>query len=127
MTGVDRDAKPTARGIDDRHQYFVVPFLRGLFGDAVIEPIRLPVEAKRYLCALEPAYRQCLSPDSQRRLTLQSGIMDAAAAERFRAHPFAGHAIALRRFDDSAGVAGRPTPPLSHFLARARAAARGRR
>ena len=30
---------PSARGIDDQHQYFAIPFLRGLFSAAVIEPI----------------------------------------------------------------------------------------
>ena len=32
---------PTARGIDDTHQYFAIPFLRGTFGDAVLEPIAI--------------------------------------------------------------------------------------
>lgn len=30
---------PSARGIDDLHQYYVLPFLRPLFSDAVLEPI----------------------------------------------------------------------------------------
>src|ERR1700737_1408766 len=32
-------ATPTARGIDDQHQYFAIPFLRPLFGPAVVEAI----------------------------------------------------------------------------------------
>src|SRR5687768_11849700 len=47
---------PTERGIDDQHQYFAIPFLRPLFPAAVIEAIRLHVDAKRALCAVEPAY-----------------------------------------------------------------------
>jgi predicted HD phosphohydrolase len=43
----DRPGTPTLRGIDDKHQYFVLPFLRGLFSSAVLDPIRLHVEAKR--------------------------------------------------------------------------------
>src|SRR6266576_4798008 len=49
-------ATPTLRGVDDRHQYFAIPFIRGVFPDGVVEPIRLHVDAKRALCALEPEY-----------------------------------------------------------------------
>ena len=35
---------------DDMHQYTLMPFLRGKLPDAVLEPIRLHVDAKRYLC-----------------------------------------------------------------------------
>jgi len=52
----DQGETPTARGIDDVHQYFALPFLRPLFDDDVLEPIRLHVEAKRYLCATRPGY-----------------------------------------------------------------------
>ncbi len=52
----DMGDTPTMRGVDDVHQYRVVPFLRGLFPDTVIEPIRLHVDAKRYLCATRPEY-----------------------------------------------------------------------
>ena len=46
--------RPPLQGIDDVHQYRALPFLRGLFGDAVIDPIKLHVDAKRYLCAVRP-------------------------------------------------------------------------
>jgi len=44
---------PSARGVDDTHQYFAIPYLRGSFNPAVLEPIRLYVDAKRYLCATD--------------------------------------------------------------------------
>ena len=44
---------PTERGIDDLHQYFALPFLRPVLPDAVLEPIRLHVDAKRCLCAID--------------------------------------------------------------------------
>ena len=108
---------PTARGIDDQHQYFAIPFLRPLFPEAVIEPIRLHVDAKRALCALEPAYHDALSADSKRSLKLQGGIFGAAQAEAFMAKPYAADAVRVRRWDDAAKVPGSPTPPLSDFLA----------
>lgn len=107
---------PTGRGIDDRHQYFVVPFLRGLFPAEVIEPVRLHVEAKRALCAIEPGYRDALSPDSQRSLALQGGAHTPDEADAFLAKPYALDAVRLRRWDDFAKVPGLATPPLGHYL-----------
>ncbi len=115
---------PTARGIDDTHQYFAIPFLRGTFGEAVLEPIRLHVEAKRALCALESYYYDALSEDSRRSLKLQGGIHASAEAEAFVARPYARDAMRLRRWDDEAKVAGVVTPPLSHFMQIAQRAAR---
>ena len=108
---------PTARGIDDQHQYFAIPFLRPLFPPAVIEPIRLHVDAKRALCALEPAYYEGLSEDSKRSLALQGGIFPRADAEAFAAKPHAHDAMRLRRWDDRAKSAGAATPGIGHYLA----------
>ena len=107
---------PTARGIDDQHQYFAVPFLRGLFPAAVIEPIRLHVDAKRALCAAEAGYYAALSEDSKRSLRLQGDIFSPEQLATFRAKPHAEEAMRLRRWDDAAKVPGAATPPLSHYL-----------
>ena len=108
---------PTARGIDDQHQYFAIPFLRPLFPPAVIEPIRLHVDAKRALCALEPDYYEALSEDSKRSLKLQGGVYSKAEADVFAAKPHAADAMKLRRWDDAAKVAGKATPGLARYLA----------
>ncbi len=107
---------PTARGIDDRHQYFALPFLRAVLPDRVLEPIRLHVDAKRYLCAVNPEYRARLSADSVRSLALQGGVFDDAQAAAFIGKPFAHEAVALRRWDDAAKDAAMRTPGLEHFL-----------
>ena len=118
----DQGETPTLRGIDDRHEYVAIPRLRGLFGDAVLAPIRLHVEAKRYLCARGdgtlsgPAYLRALSPDSVRSLTLQGGVFSDAEADVFIQQPFAHDALRVRGWDDLAKVAGRSTPPLTHYL-----------
>jgi phosphonate degradation associated HDIG domain protein len=109
-------ATPTARGIDDQHQYFSIPFLRGLFPDAVIEAIRLHVDAKRALCALESGYYDALSEDSKRSLKLQGGIFTPEQTQAFLAKPFAEDAMRVRRWDDAAKVAGQRTPPIGHYL-----------
>ena len=112
----DMPGSPTQSGVDDLHQYRCLPFLRGLFGDATLEPIRLHVDAKRYLCAREPGYLESLSPDSARSLVLQGGVFDAAQAEAFGAQPYAQDAVALRRWDDIAKSADALVPDLAHFV-----------
>ncbi len=111
---------PSLRGVDDVHQYAALPFLRGLFGERVLGGIRLHVDAKRYLCATRPDYHDALSEDSKRSLKLQGGVFDAAQAQAFIAQPGAPDAVRLRLWDDRAKLAGLATPPLSHYLARAR-------
>jgi phosphonate degradation associated HDIG domain protein len=121
----DLGETPTLRGLDDVHQYRALPFLRGLFSDAVLVPIRLHVDAKRYLCAARPDYYAGLSDDSRRSLQLQGGIFKPAEAARFIEQPGASDAVRLRLWDDSAKVQGLFTPSLQHFLDRARRCALG--
>ena len=116
----DLGPTPTLQGIDDVHQYRALPFLRGLFGDAVINPVKLHVDAKRYLCATRTGYFAALSEDSKRSLGLQGGIFNEGQAEAFIAQSGAPEAVRLRVWDDLAKTAGLATPPLAHFLKRAR-------
>ena len=115
----DQGETPTLRGIDDTHQYFALPFLRGLFPAEVLEPIRLHVDAKRFLCASSPGYHDKLSQDSKRSLALQGGVFDTAQAAAFLDQPGARDAVLLRQWDDLAKQADWRTPSLAHFLARA--------
>ncbi|MDY7804879.1 phosphohydrolase [Burkholderia stagnalis] len=107
---------PSARGIDDLHQYYVLPFLRPILPDAVLEPIRLHVDAKRCLCRIDAGYYESLSPDSVRSLALQGGIFSDAEADAFLQRPHAADALRLRRWDDTAKVAGKATPDLDHYM-----------
>jgi phosphonate degradation associated HDIG domain protein len=107
---------PTQQGLDDLHQYRCLPFLRALFGPQTLEPIRLHVDAKRFLCAREPGYLETLSPDSRRSLALQGGVFDEVQAQAFAAQPFAEDAVRVRRWDDGAKSANAVVPGLSHFV-----------
>jgi phosphonate degradation associated HDIG domain protein len=111
----DRGETPTLRGVDDRHQYAALALLRGVFSEAVLGPIRLHVDAKRYLCATRPGYHEQLSEDSKRSLLLQGGIYSAIEAEKFIRQPYASEAVKLRLWDDAAKVAGAATSDLAHF------------
>jgi len=102
-------------GLDDRHEILGVNLLEPFFPPVVTEPIRLHVEAKRFLCATEKGYWDRLSPASQRTLDLQGGIFSPAEAEAFRQLPHAAAAVQLRRWDDLAKVPGQLTPDLDHF------------
>jgi phosphonate degradation associated HDIG domain protein len=113
-------ATPTLHGIDDLHQFIALPFLRGLFSDRVLGAVQGHVDAKRYLCASRPGYLQALSADSQRSLVLQGGVFDAAQAAAFLGRPGAEEAVRLRLWDDQAKSATMHTPPLAHFITRAR-------
>ncbi|AON53486.1 phosphonate degradation associated HDIG domain protein [Herbaspirillum seropedicae] len=106
---------PTLSGVDDLHQWRIQPFLRGLFGDEVLAPIALHVDAKRYLCATDPGYFGALSADSVRSLALQGGIFDVEQAAAFIDRPYARDAVRLRRWDDQAKTAGLATPDYQHF------------
>jgi phosphonate degradation associated HDIG domain protein len=101
---------------DDLHQFVALPFLSRLFPPAVLEPVRLHVDAKRYLCAVDASYWATLSPASKRSLELQGGIFTDEQAQAFAAVPYANEAARLRRYDDLAKVAGLATPPLEHFV-----------
>lgn len=116
----DLGETPTLRGVDDLHQYIALPFLRGLFSDRVLGAIQGHVDAKRWLCASRPGYLEALSADSQRSLVLQGGVFDADQAAAFIARPGAEEAVRLRLWDDLAKSATMATPPLDHFLQRAR-------
>jgi phosphonate degradation associated HDIG domain protein len=102
-------------GIDDRHEILGQRWLEGHFGPAVVEPVRLHVDAKRYLCAVDTEYLSLLSPPSVQSLHLQGGPMTPDEAREFEANPHYKEAIRLRRWDDQAKDAALNTPPIEHF------------
>jgi predicted HD phosphohydrolase len=103
--------------IDDVHEQRALGLLSLDFGRAVLEPIRLHVEAKRYLVAVHPQYAGKLSPASLHSLMLQGGPMNADERRWFEGLPYAEEAVSLRRFDDAAKTPGQRTPPLAYYLA----------
>ena len=69
---------PTLRGIDDTHQYFALPFLRGLLPDAVLVADQAARRRQALPVRDQPGYYARLSDDSKRSLALQGGPFDAA-------------------------------------------------
>jgi [1-hydroxy-2-(trimethylamino)ethyl]phosphonate dioxygenase len=103
------------RGLDDRHEVRGRDWLGQWFAEDVTAPVRLHVDAKRYLCAVDPGYFATLSPASVRSLQLQGGPFAVDRAESFIGLPHAPAAVELRRWDDTAKEPGRRTPDLAHF------------
>jgi phosphonate degradation associated HDIG domain protein len=102
--------------IDDEHDQRAAKLLGTAFPAAVIEPVRLHVQAKRYLVTTDPKYLVGLSSASIHSLRLQGGTMTRAECHAFETTPFADDAMVLRRWDDSAKTPGRKTPPLAYYL-----------
>lgn len=88
-------------GFDARHEISGADFLKEYFPAGIYEPVRLHVAAKRYLCAVDPAYADALSRASRLSLKLQGGPMTPAEVERFESEAFFEDAVTLRRFDDT--------------------------
>ncbi len=113
--------EPAAQGIDDKHEDIGGAWLARNFQPAVSEPVRMHVDAKRYLCAVEPGYFEILSPASVRSLELQGGPMSEGEVGEFEALPYFAAAVALRRWDEGAKVADAATPDLAYYREHIRA------
>jgi phosphonate degradation associated HDIG domain protein len=94
------EGTPTLRGQDDVHECIGAQLLLPVFGPAVSEPVRLHVQAKRYLVGSREIYASKLSPDSVRSLKLQGGPMGPQECAAFEAEPFFADAVKLRVWDD---------------------------
>ena len=86
---------------DARHEIIGAAFLSRGFDRDVTEPVRLHVDAKRYLCTIEAGYEASLSDASLLSLRLQGGKMTLAELKAFATEPFGRQAVLLRRFDDA--------------------------
>jgi phosphonate degradation associated HDIG domain protein len=102
-------------GIDDRHEVLGERWLISHFPATVVEPVRMHVDAKRYLCAVDKDYLSLLSPPSVQSLALQGGPMNAEEVAQFESLPHYQRAVTLRRWDDLAKDPTLKMPPVEHF------------
>ena len=116
---VGDDVNLAEQGVDDLHEETSANALAKLFGNDVAEPVRLHVAAKRYLCAVNPAYYDKLSEDSRQSLLLQGGPMSPLEVAAFDKLDHRAAALALRLIDDEAKVTGLKTPGLESYRAMA--------
>lgn len=104
-----------ALGVDNKHEEIGAAFLTGFFPDAVTEPIRLHVPAKRYLYVVDEQYRAALTPAARRSLERQGGPFNDEQLSAFQSLPYAQDAVLLRRWDDQAMVPGKLPAELNEF------------
>ncbi len=90
--------------------------LASLFPTTVTGPIALHVRAKRYRCAVDPAYLDGLSDGSRRSLERQGGPLDEQAARSFETNPGFRAAVELRGWDDGGKVDGLDVAPFDSYL-----------
>lgn len=98
------------------HEDLGEKFLEDYFDAEVTQPVKLHVDAKRYLCATDPDYFSKLSPASVHSLKLQGGPMDEAEVAEFETNEFYREAVRLRVWDDLAKDPDAETPEVSHFM-----------
>ena len=92
-----------SKSIDGKHENVGFNFLKDYFKTEITEPIKLHVQAKRYLCR-NKSYYELLSDPSKISLELQGGIMDDEEAQKFTSSKFYKDAITLRKYDDDGKI-----------------------
>jgi len=103
------------KGVDARHEEVGANWLKRHFVEEVVEPVRLHVAAKRYLCWKEADYLAGLSEASLLSLKLQGGPMNDEEGREFEALPHCDAAVRLRRYDDMGKVTDMETPAVTEF------------
>ena len=79
---IENPDRLVSKSIDGKHENIAFNFLKNYFKPEVFEPIRLHVQAKRYLCR-NKSYYELLSDPSKISLELQGGIMSDQEAKKF--------------------------------------------
>jgi predicted HD phosphohydrolase len=82
------------------HASLGAQMLKPLLGQAVSEPVRLHVLAKRYLVTTRENYARKLSADALQSLARQGGHLSEEECAEFERHEFFADAIKLRVWDD---------------------------
>ena len=90
----------------DAHARLGADAVRGLLGARVARLVAGHAEAKRYLVAVDAAYRDALSDRSIVTLAAQGGPLDARAARAFARGRDASALVELRHADDGAKIPG---------------------
>src|SRR5262245_6283051 len=102
-------------GRDLQHEEVGAQWLTSCFPPEVVEPIRLHVLAKRFLCTIDQIYWHRLSNASKRSFLMQGGRMSREEMIAFQTHDSWRQAVALRKRDDLGKQPDRHVPGLESF------------
>ena len=92
-----------SKSLDGKHEDLGYEFLKKYFVSDVIEPIKLHVDAKRYLCR-NKSYYEHLSKASKVSLDLQGGFMTDDEAKKFSLLKYFEEAVKVREYDDDGKI-----------------------
>ncbi|MGH7348676.1 MAG: HD domain-containing protein [Candidatus Rokuibacteriota bacterium] len=84
------------------HGRWAARFLRPFVPARVAWLVEYHVMAKRYLCTVDRAYAESLSPASQRSWLAQGGALDRATRHDLERQPWLPEVLAIRRWDEAA-------------------------
>jgi phosphonate degradation associated HDIG domain protein len=102
-------------GIDNNHEEVGARYLETHFPDSIVEPVRLHVAAKKYLCATDKGYLGRLSAASINSLQVQGGPMTPLQVKAFESRPYYQEAVQLRLYDDDGKIAGLRIRPVTEY------------
>ena len=87
--------------LDGKHEDIGYEYLKDIFKEEIIKPIKYHVYAKRYL-ARDKKYFDLLSEASKISLKLQGGLLNDNECAKFEAQKYFKSTILLRKFDEVA-------------------------
>lgn len=100
---------------DHVHEVLGANYLSDFYTDAVVQPVALHVEAKRWLCATDASYMSMLSPASARSLELQGGPFTDTEIQEFQSNMYWETAVSLRKWDDLAKDSSFSGHSITHY------------
>ena len=103
-------------GQNNYHEEAGSNLLQDIFPEEVVDPVKLHVTAKRYLCTINSNYLSCLSEASIHSLHLQGGPLKAEEVNAFEKNKHLDLCLKLRHWDDAAKIPGTRTPSFNHYL-----------
>ena len=86
------------------------------FSERICAVVEKHVDAKRYLVAAQPGYKEKLSFASLQTLEWQGGAMNENEELAFEKHPFFKDIIRVRLWDEGAKDSNAKTLPLDYFI-----------
>jgi gamma-butyrobetaine dioxygenase len=109
------DGQPRRESPHDHHAGWGAAALQPFVPARTLAAVARHVAAKRYLCAVDPAYVAALSPASVRSLAAQGGPLSREERARFEAEPWTEEAVRLRRWDEAAKDPAAACAPLAEY------------
>ena len=99
------------------HEGIGADYLRARkFSERICAVVDKHVDAKRYLVAAQPDYKDKLSPASLQTLQWQGGPMNEEELAAFKQHPYFRDIIKVRLWDEAAKETNAEMLPLGYFI-----------